>query len=73
MTIDPAHRLIARASPHGLVANLEEESITIARYSIRTYLDVTGAPILPASVSIGVNHKVFPSTLMLSRVKFPSA
>jgi hypothetical protein len=36
-------------------------------------LDVTGAPILPASVSIGVNHKVFPSSLMLSRVKLPPA
>ena len=44
-----------------------------AAYSTRMYLDVTGAAILPVSVSIGVNQRLFPSSLMLSRVKFLSA
>ena len=45
----------------------------LAAYSIRMYLDVTGAAIMPASVPIGVNQRWFPSSLMLRRVKFLSA
>ena len=42
-------------------------------YSTRMYLDVTGEVILPASSFSGVNQRLFPSSLMLRRVKFLSA
>ena len=37
------------------------------------YFDTTGFGICPASVSAGVSHKLFPSSLNVSLVKFFSA